>query len=63
MTLGKKLYSNGDYFGAREEFYAADAYGSNEAEYWIGLCNQHLKPVEPVEPVEEGSIGATIGRL
>ena len=49
MVYGKKLYSQEDYFAAREEFYIADIYNSNDAAYLIRLCNKQLKAIEEAE--------------
>lgn len=42
-NFAKELYSKGDYFGAREEFYTASDYGLKRADYWIRVCNAHIE--------------------
>ena len=49
MACGKESYAKGDYFDAREDFYAAQAYGSSDALYWIRVCNDQLAEIEKLK--------------
>jgi len=54
LAYGKKLYADGDYFGAREEFYVVRTYGGGfEAEYWIGVCDAQLEDLCEEQKLKE----------